>query len=105
MMDRSLISFIAGALVGLAISFILSLGIEDWFEDPTSLVLGITSTASKIWLIFYYAQILPVLVVSGIVPLQNKFKIKRIVPLSFGLGQATTLIAIIFVTYTIDIFT
>ena len=104
-MDRSLLSFIAGAILGIIITSILSLGIEDWSENPTMLVLGITSTASKIWLIFYYVQILPVLVISGLPPLQEKFKIKRLVPLSFGLGQATVMIIVVFLSYTFDLFT
>ena len=104
-MDRSLLSFIVGAITGMTITIILSLGIENWSEDPTMLVLGITSTASKIWLIFYYVQILPVLVISGLPPLQKKFKIKRLVPLSFSLGQATVMIIVVFISYIIDLFT
>ena len=104
-MDRSLISFISGAIVGLTISVILSFGIENWFENPTSLVLGITSTASKIWLIFYYAQLLPILVISGLVPLQKRIKAKRLVPISFALGQGMVMITIAFLSFAIDLFT
>jgi|APSaa5957512535_1039671.scaffolds.fasta_scaffold58602_3 hypothetical protein len=104
-MDRSLLSFIAGAIMGTIITIILSLGMENWSENPTMLVLGITSTASKIWLIFYFVQLLPVLVISGLHPLQEKFKIKRLVPLSFGTGQATVMVIVIFFTYIVDLFT
>lgn len=103
MIDRSLISFVAGAITGIAVTIILSLGIENLSEDPTMLVLGITSAASKIWLIFYYVQLLPVLVISGLAPLQ-KIKVKRLVPLSFGLGQATIMIIVVFLSYTADLF-
>ena len=103
MIDRSLLSFAAGAITGTVVTIILSLGIENWSDDPTMLVLGITSAASKIWLIFYYVQILPLLVISGLAPLQ-KIKIKRLVPLSFGLGQATVLLIVVFLSYTADLF-
>ena len=104
-MDKSIISFIAGAVLGIIITSLISFDIENWAESFTSLVLGIASTTSKIWLIFYYVQILPAVIISGLVPLQKKFKIKRIVPLSFGLGQATIMITILFVSTIMDIFT
>ena len=104
-MDRSLRSFLAGVAAGIIITIILSLNIENWYEDPTALVLGITSAASKIWLVIYYVQLLPALVISGLEPLQQKFKIKRLVPYSFGLGQATIMIGVAFVSYTIDLLT
>jgi hypothetical protein len=104
-MERSLISFSAGAIVGLTITVLLSFGLENWFENPTALVLGITSTASKIWLIFYYAQLLPILVISGLTPLQKRFKAKRLVPLSFGLGQAMVMITITFLSFAIELLT
>jgi len=104
-MDRSLLSFLFGVIIGITITLILSLGIENWLDDPTMLVLGITSTASKTWLIFYYLQLLPVMIISGIPYLQEKFKIKRLVPLSFGLGQATVMIFVLFVSYIVDLFT
>jgi hypothetical protein len=104
-MDKSIISFIAGAILGIIITSLISFDIENWAESFTSLVLGIASTTSKIWLIFYYVQILPVLVISGLSPLQEKFKIKRLVPLSFALGQATVMIIVVFLSYTIDLFT
>ena len=104
-MDKSIISFIAGAVLGIIITSLISFDIENWAESFTSLVLGIASTTSKIWLIFYYVQILPAVIVSGLVPLQKKFKIKRIVPLSFGLGQATIMITILFISTIMDIFT
>lgn len=102
-MDRSLLSFLLGAVVGISITLILSLGIENWLDDPTMLVLGITTTASKIWLIFYYLQLLPVMIISGISFLNEKFKIKRLVPLSFGLGQATVMVFVLFISYIVDI--
>ena len=104
-MDRSLISFIAGVILGIIITSIISFEIDNWFESSISLVLGIASTTSKIWLIFYYVQILPVLIISGLIPLQKKFKIKRLVPLSFGLGQAMVMITIVFISLSIDLFT
>ena len=104
-MDNSLISFIAGAILGIIITIIISFEVGDWFENITSLVLGIISTTSKIWLIFYYVQILPAIVISGLIPLQKKFKIKRLVPLSFGLGQAMVMITIVFISTVIDLFT
>ena len=104
-MDRSLISFIAGAILGIIITIVISFEIGNWFESFTFLVLGVASTASKIWLIFYYVQILPVIIISGLMPLQKKFKIKRLVPLSFGLGQAMVMITIFFISIAIDLFT
>ena len=104
-MDKSIISFIAGAILGIIITSLISFDIENWAENFTSLVLGIASTTSKIWLIFYYIQILPAVIISGLVPLQKKFKIKRIVPLSFGLGQATIMVTILFISTIIDVFT
>jgi hypothetical protein len=104
-MDNSLISFIAGAILGIIITIIISFEVGDWFENLTSLVLGIVSTTSKIWLIFYYVQILPAIVISGLIPLQKKFKIKRLVPLSFGLGQAMVMVTIVFISTAIDLFT
>ena len=104
-MDRSLISFIAGAILGIIITIVISFEINNWFESFTFLVLGIASTTSKIWLIFYYVQILPVLIISGLIPLQKKFMIKRVVPLSFGLGQAMVMITIVFISIAIDLFT
>ena len=104
-MDRSAVSFIVGSIVGLGITIILSFGIEDWSENPTSLVLGIASGSSKIWLIFYYVQLLPVLVISGLVPLQKKIKVRRLVPFSFAAGQATVVLNIAFLSYAIDFFT
>lgn len=104
-MDKSLISFIAGAILGTIITSVISFEIENWAESFTSLVLGVASTTSKIWLVFYYLQVLPAAIISGLVPLQNKFKIKRIVPLSFGLGQATIMITILFISTIMDIFT
>ena len=104
-MDKSIISFIAGAVLGIIITSLISFDIENWAESFTSLVLGIASTTSKIWMIFYYVQILPAVIISGLVPLQKKFKIKRIVPLSFGLGQATIMITILFISTIMDIFT
>ena len=104
-MDKSLISFTAGAILGIIITIIISFEVGDWFENLTSLVLGIVSTTSKIWLIFYYVQILPAIVISGLIPLQKKFKIKRLVPLSFGLGQAMVMVTIVFISTAIDLFT
>jgi hypothetical protein len=104
-MDKSLISFTAGAILGIIITIIISFEVGHWFENLTSLVLGIVSTTSKIWLIFYYVQILPAIVISGLIPLQKKFKIKRLVPLSFGLGQAMVMITIVFISTAIDLFT
>ena len=104
-MDRSLISFIAGAILGIIITIIISFDVENWFESFTLLVLGIASTTSKIWLMFYYVQILPALIISGLVPLQKKFKIKRLVPLSFGLGQAMVLTTIFLISTIIDLLT
>ena len=104
-MDRSLISFIIGAILGIIITSIISFEIENWAESFTSLVLGVASTASKIWLIFYYVQVLPAVIISGLVPLQKKFKIKRLVPISFGIGQATMMVTVLFVSTVIDLFT
>ena len=104
-MDKSLISFIAGAILGIIITSVISFEIENWAESFTSLVLGVASTTSKIWMIFYYVQVLPAVIISGLVPLQKKFKIKRIVPLSFGLGQATMMVTILFISTSIDLFT
>jgi hypothetical protein len=104
-MDNSLISFISGAILGIIITIIISFEVGDWFKNFTSLVLGIVSTTSKIWLIFYYVQILPAIVISGLIPLQKKFKIKRLVPLSFGLGQAMVMVTIVFISTAIDLFT
>lgn len=104
-MDKSLISFIAGAILGIIITSVISFEIENWAESFTSLVLGVASTTSKIWLVFYYIQILPAVIISGLVPLQKKFKIRRIVPLSFGLGQATIMITILFISTVIDLLT
>ena len=104
-MDKSLISFTAGAILGIIITIVISFEVGNWFENLTSLVLGIVSTTSKIWLIFYYVQILPAIVISGLIPLQKKFKIKRLVPLSFGLGQAMVMVTIVFISTAIDLFT
>ena len=104
-MDRSLISFIIGAILGIIITSIISFEIENWAESFTSLVLGVASTTSKIWLIFYYVQVLPAVIISGLVPLQKKFKIKRLVPISFGIGQATMMVTVLFVSTVIDLFT
>lgn len=104
-MDRSLISFIAGAILGVIITIIISFEIEDWTESLTSLVLGVATTTSKIWLVFYYVQVLPAVIISGLAPLQKKFKIKRLVPMSFGIGQATIMVTILFISTAIDLFT
>ncbi len=104
-MDKSLIFFIAGAILGIIITSVISFEIENWVKSFTSLVLGVASTTSKIWMIFYYVQVLPAVIISGLAPLQKKFKIKRIVPLSFGLGQATIMITILFISTAIDLFT
>ena len=104
-MDRSLISFIIGAILGIIITSIISFEIENWAESFTSLILGVASTTSKIWLIFYYVQVLPAVIISGLVPLQKKFKIKRLVPISFGIGQATMMVTVLFVSTVIDLFT
>lgn len=105
MIDRSLVSFIAGALLGIGITIVLSFGIEDWSANPTSLVLEITSISSKIWLAFYYFQLVPLIVIGGLAPLRKRFHAKRIVPMSFSMGQATALVAISFLSYAVNLFT
>ncbi len=78
-MDKSLISFIAGAILGIIITSVISFEIENWAESFTSLVLGVASTTSKIWLIFYYVQVLPAVIISGLVPLQMMLEVGRLV--------------------------
>ena len=104
-MDRSLVSFIAGASLGIGITILLSFGIEDWDTNPTSLVLEITSMSSKIWLAFYYFQLVPMIVIGGLAPLRKRFKAKRFIPMSFSMGQATAMVAISFLSYAIHLFT
>jgi len=90
-MDKTLKLFIVGFFVGLIIALVPIPGEVVGIDEPEKIIKQVFSGGATIWKVIYFSIIMLMMPFLAIEPLKKRFKMKQVIPLSFIIGNSTSM--------------